>query len=370
MEAPVSILARIPEGDSYRLETVEKKKGAFVKPENAISYYIRYTDSTAKKRRVVSGGKNFGDVVVRALNIETAQKASRNGHESPIAITPTSERLTVTEAVSRWTASFESRLAQWRGGADNGLSKGSVAAYTKTAKDFLAYCNQRGIVFMPKTDKTGQQAPDEVNAELLASYESFLRTNLRVKHNQSGEAKDRQGSIVARFRNLGVFFSYFDLMLSERPNAHDGRGILKRSRVPRVNRAKKLREAKAKQSSSVIIYSDEEIKAMISVADDDDRDLIKFALELGPRDKEIAHAEWSDIDGTNFNFKDKTQYDWRLKDKEKRTLPLSPTLLARLKARKARQERVAKADGREAPSLIFPNTLARPPPPLEKPLTH
>src|SRR5882762_5695839 len=356
MEATVSILARVPDGDGYRLETVEKKRGSFIKPDSAISYYIRYTDHTARKRRVVSGGKNFNDAVVKAINIETVQNATRNGHQAPAAeVIATSGRLTVSEAVARWLQSFQTRLVQWRGGADNGLSKNSVAAYTKTAKDFLIYCNQRGIVFMPKSDKTGQQAPDEVSADVLLSYESYLRTHLPVRHNQQNQAKDRQGSICTRFRNLSIFFAHFDLIIAERPNAHDGRGILKHAQMPRVNKAKKLREAKARQSSSVIIYSDEEINAMLAAATVDESDLIKFALELGPRDKEIAHAEWPDVDGAHFNFKDKPRFDWRLKDKERRTLPISPKLVARLKARKARQEREAKAEGREAPVLIFPN---------------
>lgn len=360
MEATVSILARVPDGDSYRLETVEKKRGSFIKPETAISYYIRYTDSTARKRKLVPAGKLFHEAVARAINIETHQNATRNGHQAPIQVIANSERLTVTEAVSRWLQSFETRLAQWRGGADNGLSKNSVAAYTKTAKDFLEYCNQRGIVFMPKSDKTGEQTPDEVSADVLLSYESYLRTHLPVRHNQQNQAKDRQGSICTRFRNLSIFFAHFDLIIAERPNAHDGRGILKHAQMPRVNKAKKLREAKARQSSSVIIYSDEEINAMLAAATEDERDLIKFALELGARDKEIAHAEWTDIDGNHFNFKDKPRFDWRLKDKERRTLPISPKLGVRLKARKARQERQAKADGREAPTLIFPNSLGNP----------
>jgi integrase len=361
MEATISILARVPDGSgSYRLETVEKKRGSFIKPTDAISYYIRYTDHTARKRRVVSGGKSFNDAVVKAINIETVQNATRNGHQAPVKVVSSSERLTVTEAVAQWLQSFETRLAQWRGGADNGLSKNSVAAYTKTAKDFLLYCNQRGIVFMPKSDKTGEQAPDEVSADVLLSYESYLRTHLPVRHNQQNQAKDRQGSICTRFRNLSIFFAYFDLIIAERPNAHDGRGILKHAQMPRVNKAKKLREAKARQSSSVIIYSDEEIKAMLAAATVDESDLIKFALELGPRDKEIAHAEWTDIDGANFNFKDKPRFDWRLKDKERRTLPMSPKLVARLKARRARQDRQAKTDGRDAPALIFPNSLGNP----------
>jgi integrase/recombinase XerD len=157
-----------------------------------------------------------------------------------------------------------------------------------------------------------------------------------------------------------VFFSHFDLLICERPRAHDGRGILKRNKMPRVNRSKKIREAKAKQTQTVVIYSDEQINAMLKVSTEDEKDLIKFLLQTGVRDKEAAHCEWSDIDGVNLNLKDKPRYEWRLKDKENRSVPLSPKLIARLKARRIRQEKAAEKEGREASNLIFPNSLGNP----------
>ena len=99
---------------------------------------------------------------------------------------------------------------------------------------------------------------------------------------------------------------------------------------------------------------------MLSVATVDEADLIKFLLQTGIRDKEAAHAEWADLDGSNLNLSDKPRFGFRLKDKENRTIPLSPKLLARLKARKTRQEREAKTAGQDAPTLIFPNSLNNP----------
>ncbi|HEU0047496.1 MAG TPA: site-specific integrase, partial [Nitrososphaera sp.] len=92
----------------------------------------------------------------------------------------------------------------------------------------------------------------------------------------------------------------------------------------------------------------------------DESDLIKFLLETGVRDKEAAHAEWSDVENGFLNLKDKPKWEWRLKDKENRSIPVNPKLALRLKARKARQEKAAKADGQDAPTLIFPNSLNRP----------
>jgi integrase len=214
---------------------------------------------------------------------------------------------------------------------------------------------------MPRTDRTGEQMPDEVNAEMLKSYESHLRKTLPTRHRQNGEARDRQGSIVAKFRTLQILFSHFNLFICERPRALDGRGILKRQDMPKINTAKKLREAKAKQTQTVIIYSDEEIKAMLEAATVDEADLIKFLLETGVRDKEAAHCEWNDIDGNHLLIRDKlSKYGWQAKDKEIRSVPLRPALVTRLKARKLRQEKQAAKNGQDAPTLIFPNKYGRP----------
>ena len=361
MEAKVSILARIPKGEGYRLATLEKKRGSFIKPADALCYYLRYTDAATKKRLTVPAGEDFNAAVVKALNVGNNQSAIRNGQE-PAApqVTTKAGRLTIRDAIGQWVASFEGRLEKYNGKDDNGLSPASIATYTKTAEGFLAYCDRLGVIWMPRTDRTGEQSADEVNADVLTKYQSELRKNLKVKHNQFGEAKDRQGSINSRFRNLSVFFTHHNLLICESPKARDGRGLLRRNEMPRVNKAKKLREAKAKQTQTVIIYSDAEINAMLSAATVDEADLIKFLLETGVRDKEAAHVDWDDIDGNYLQLKDKPKYDWRLKDKEIRSIPLNSKLTARLKARRLRQEAHAKEDGRDVPTLIFPNSLNRP----------
>jgi len=366
MEATVAILARVPkgsEGSQYRLVTLEKnRRSGFIKPENALCFYLRYTDAATKKRVTVPAGEDYDAAVVKALNIGNNQSAIRNGQEAPPVTTKVEvERLTIRDAVGQWLATFPERLERYNGNDDNGLSPASIAAYTKTAEDFLTYCELLGVNFIPKTDRTGEQLPEEVNADILTRYQGELRKNLKVKHTQYGEVKDRQGTINSRFRCLSVFFSFHNLQICESPKARDGRGILRRTDMPRTNKAKKLREAKARLTQSVIIYSDEEIKAMLLAATKDESDLIKFLLETGVRDKEAAHVEWDDIDGDYLHLKDKPKYEWKLKDKEKRSVPLNPKLIARLKARKLRQEAKAKEDGREVlTNLIFPNSLNRP----------
>src|SRR5947209_19708025 len=95
MEAKVSILARIPEGDDYRLVTVQKKRGSYVQPGDAISFYVRYTDAVTQRRVTEPAGKDFDGARVKALNTETAQNAGRNGQQ-PDTSTSTTPRTQAT----------------------------------------------------------------------------------------------------------------------------------------------------------------------------------------------------------------------------------------------------------------------------------
>src|SRR5258705_9213334 len=117
MEAKVAILARIPNGDGYRLETLPKKKGAWKKPEKALCFYLRYTDAKTGKRTVRPAGEDFNTAVATALNIQTSQDGLRNGQEPIPEAKPhaRSERLTIADAVAQWIATFPGRLALYKG---------------------------------------------------------------------------------------------------------------------------------------------------------------------------------------------------------------------------------------------------------------
>jgi hypothetical protein len=106
IEATVSILARVPKGEGYRLATLEKKRGSFIKPDDALCYYLRYTDATTKKRVTVPAGEDFNATVVKALDIGNNQSAIRNGQEPSAPITTKVERLTIRDGIGQWLASF------------------------------------------------------------------------------------------------------------------------------------------------------------------------------------------------------------------------------------------------------------------------
>ncbi len=353
MESKVSILARIPQGDGYRLVTVEKKRGQFIRPEDAISFYIRYTDAVTKERiGPIPAGKDFDGARVRALNIETAQNAARNGQQADMvsSITPTSERMTVAVAVAAYLKHIDDRIIAWQAGAKkDGLSPNSKATYTKTVKDFLTYCDQIGVRYMPKTDEFGTQAADEVSRKVLLDYKLHLYKTLERR--KSGQQSE---TIATRFRNLSAFLGFHRIRIAISRRALDNRGLLAANEMPVAN------TPGSNGAEDVALFSDEELRAMLKVCDTDEQDFVQFFLKAGVRDDEAAHIEWSDINFQNstLRIQDKLQqYGWRVKDKEARTIPLEATLVNRLKTRKARQEKQAQKDGRDAPRLIFPNTL-------------
>jgi integrase len=85
----------------------------------------------------------------------------------------------------------------------------------------------------------------------------------------------------------------------------------------------------------VSAYSREEIAAMLSVASEDEADLLWFLLGTGARKAEALNATWSDIDFAHGTFKVSEKAGWTPKDKEEGIIPIPMTLVERLKARKS-----------------------------------
>ena len=94
-------------------------------------------------------------------------------------------------------------------------------------------------------------------------------------------------------------------------------------------------------------YINEEVRAMLSVADEDEALFIRFMLGTGVRNKEAAHLEWGDFDfaGKTVWIHAKPQYGgWKPKSRAgTRRIPLSDSLIAALKAKKGAKD-----------ALVFP----------------
>ena len=97
-------------------------------------------------------------------------------------------------------------------------------------------------------------------------------------------------------------------------------------------------------------YTENEINAMLSFATAEQSLIIRMFRGTGMRNKELAHAEGSDIDWANKSIRiqrRKDKYGWRAKNKAAaRSIPLSDDLLAELRDK--------------GPGLLFPNNSGRP----------
>lgn len=88
-------------------------------------------------------------------------------------------------------------------------------------------------------------------------------------------------------------------------------------------------------------YTDEEVRAMLAVADEDEALFLRFMLGTGCRNKEAAHLEWGDIDFASKTvwIHAKPHYNWKPKTTAgTRRIPLSDSLITALKARKGKKD--------------------------------
>ena len=98
----------------------------------------------------------------------------------------------------------------------------------------------------------------------------------------------------------------------------------------------------------VTAYTKEEVTALLSVCDEDDRIVWEFFLKSGCREGEVSHVEWGDLDLTKnvLHIQPKPERGWKPKDKEDRFVPIPRDLMAKLEARR---------NGAAANALVFPN---------------
>jgi integrase len=83
-------------------------------------------------------------------------------------------------------------------------------------------------------------------------------------------------------------------------------------------------------------YTEEEVRSLLSVANEFQRLVIRFFIGTGCREQEVAHVEWTDIDWVRkiVWIRAKPQHGWKPKTAAgTRKIPLSDALLADLKAR-------------------------------------
>jgi integrase/recombinase XerD len=111
---------------------------------------------------------------------------------------------------------------------------------------------------------------------------------------------------------------------------------------------------KVKYTEKIVsAYDAEEIKELLSHADQEESELVHFFLFTGAREQEVQFAGWSDV---NFNARtytvtEKLDLGFRPKDKEEGSIPFPDTLVAMLRNRRKRYPNTR---------LIFPAESGKP----------
>lgn len=324
MQSRVVLSARLK--DTQKFEAVVIERGRPVPPKAEVSgYYVRYRDNG--KRRVQPVGKDLALAFIAYQNIELNHSRIAAGlppiHGSAGVVRDFEQhgnRARISDAAAKYIAELEADVKTGK------RSLGTLRAYKQAVNDFQNNC---GVTFF-----------DEITRDVLRAHESYLYENLEKR------CHGKQANTVAnRFQFLAIFFAKQGIKLSKSKTVAPGDpGIMPWSEVPRPTKKEKIDK-----------YSVAEIKGMLSVATEDEADLIHTFLRTGCRDEEVAFLHWSDI---NWNKKEvhlseKPKYGWKLKDRESRVIPLEDgILLERLAARRKRQS--------PASDLVFPNSQGSP----------
>ena len=263
-------------------------------------------------------------------------------------LAPAYAKGTIAAAVDEFIWYSESRIEDWRRGADNGLAPNSFVAYRKAARNFAASCAEFGATQM-------SEFHGEHGKAILLHFKKWLGSNVQRRAGKAAHGDARKFVIIDTFlaRN-GV-----KLSKDRKFNPNDP-GLLDSRDVPRVKKSR---------ISDVTYYTPRDLRAMLDATDSYDKEksiydaddlkelVLTFAL-TGCRDEEIQHLTWADINWKNgdgrgkITIQDKPQFNWRVKDHEKRNVVMPDQLRNWLQARKARTSKNEE--------LVFPNSVGVP----------
>jgi integrase len=321
MRPKVVLLARMKVRGKHNFYPVEIKNGRPVERDGTTSYYLRYTEKAKRKTEPVGPDLNRAFVAFQNRELSVTRAAMGLSPISELTAHGKDEagRTKIDHAVAVYLQDLADTVKTGE------KSKGTQRSYKNAVEHFRDNC---GVEFL-----------EQVTGDVLRRYKVFMFDN--IKKRVHGTAHN---TVANRFRFLNTFFNKWGVKMMRDKNPRKGdAGLMNYTDVPW-----------AQKKPSKDKYSLEEVKAMLSVADENEADLIHFFLRTGCRDEEAAYMEWKDIDWKRQQVLVREKPGvWKPKDKEQRDLPVEDgVLLKRLEARKVRQEPKSH--------LIFPNTLGRP----------
>ncbi len=200
----------------------------------------------------------------------------------------------------------------------------AIAAYLSDCKSRKAYEAHRDAAHVLKEFKaaTGVVYTKDVHQDSILKYQRWLRANGGAKHQHRNAGKDGRGigasERTVKNKTLRVL-AFARFMGIDVKKVFDSRKYMPRPE-------KKLPK----------IYEPAQIDTMMSAIDGDDslRIAVLLGLKMGLRELEIAHAAWSNIDWVHsvYAVRSMPSFDWMIKDKEERSVPIPADLLTELKA--------------------------------------
>ena len=270
---------------------VEFHKNGSPRPHaDAFQFGVRYS-LDGKRKLDTAATLDEALVILKDRNVRLY--AQQNGVALPEAASKQSDsRTVIADAITEYLTTGKAHEKKW--------SHDTLRCYRDSTGLFLRYCVEEGVEYIQDIDK-----------KVVLRFKPFLR-----------ESKDRYGFPVSE-RTVYNHFLNTVSFLNEYKVEHD----LKESDWPTF------------EEKEVSIYSDSEFDRLLSAANVEERDVLEFFFGANFRNGEGAHTEWHDIDFDQkevSTYSKEQKYDWRVKDKEKRIVPVSDVLVERLRDRRRR----------------------------------
>jgi integrase len=346
MKAKVAMLARINRKDlRFPYAPVQFKKNAVKFPilwtpkrggelefdkDSVMGFYARFQNngvlhSEALNKRIMHPlGKDVVAAYIQFQNLDQDFERIERGLmpvNIPTDVQAPLSKYSLVQAAAKYKQDLtaESKEAQ------------TIHSYMAHINNFIRFYESRPNLLL-----------NDITADDLRNFLLWLPKNIRLRPGSGGHINN---TLRNHLRDIKIMMSRFGISFP-----------LEKKYWP-----KEVPKRKRK-------YSIDSIKAMLKACDrpergsckwasEDERDLIHFLVNTGFRDREVAHAQYGDINFKkgSINVYAKPEFKWKPKDKESRQqdIDLSPRFLQRIKDRKKRYHATDK-------DLIFPNSSNRP----------
>jgi integrase len=254
-------------------------------------FYIR--DQRGGKQWVRLAARTIADAKTEAQKAQDVMDAERKG--VPI-VAPNGEQSRLSIRIEEYLREIEANK-----------SVATYKAYSRSLELFKESCRRANL--------------EDVSREDVLAFKVYLK-----KHDDIGER-----SAFNNFLNVMIFLKWAGHKVN----------IKKNDWPPKPERDPDE-------------YTDEEIEAMMKVADENDRLLLKAFLNSGMRDGEMAHFTYGDIDVKHSLWKVRPKAGHTLKTKEaQRRIPVGEWLTKKIMEKKVKESKTDQ-------DLIFPNGQGNP----------